>query len=273
MKIINLIEDTQGAPGLHAEHGLSFYVETGMHKILVDTGASDRTWENAERLGIDLEQIDTVFLSHGHYDHAGGILYFAAVNSRAAIYVHSLAGQAYYNLKEDGRKFIGIKEAILQLPQCIRLGTGNYRLDEELSIFSGVTGRRKWPESNLTLKRKDGDRFLQDTFGHEQYLVVRTEGKAVLLSGCAHNGILNILDHYRALYGDMPDLVISGFHMMKKAAYEKAEITLIREIAEELGSMGILFYTGHCTGLPAFEMMEEIMGETLHYVHSGDRIV
>ena len=95
----------------------------------------------------------------------------------------------------------------------------------------------------------------------------------MLLSGCAHNGILNILDHYRALYGDMPDLVISGFHMMKKAAYEKAEITLIREIAEELGSMGILFYTGHCTGLPAFEMMEEIMGETLHYVHSGDRIV
>ena len=85
MKIINLIEDTQGTEGLHAEHGLSIYIETSRHKILVDTGASEKTWENAERLGVRPEEIDTVFLSHGHYDHSGGILSFSKINPNARI--------------------------------------------------------------------------------------------------------------------------------------------------------------------------------------------
>lgn len=72
MKIINLMENTAGSCGLHAEHGLSIYVETKKHKLLVDTGASARTWENAARLGVELPEIDTVFLSHGHYDTRAG---------------------------------------------------------------------------------------------------------------------------------------------------------------------------------------------------------
>ncbi len=273
MKIINLIEDTVGVPGLHAEHGLSIYVETDRHKILADTGAGAKTWENAAHLGVEIGEVDTVFLSHGHYDHGGGILSFVRRNPDALLWLHQTAGHAYYNLKENREKYIGIDWDILALSQCIRLGTGYYRLDEELSIFSGAAGRRKWPGSNRTLKCKEGGRFRQDTFAHEQYLIVRAEGKTVLLSGCAHNGILNILDRYQEVCGDLPHLVISGFHMMKKEAYEKEEIELIKETARELRETGILFYTGHCTGLPAFEIMREIMGDRLRYMHCGDRIL
>lgn len=272
MNIINLMEDTVGENNVYAEHGFSVYIETPGHRLLVDTGASEKTWENAARLGVDPEGIDLVFLSHGHYDHSGGILSFVEKNPDAKIYMHARAADGYYNLKDGREKYIGIDQRIRDLPQVVLLEEG-CRIDGEISVFCGVTGRRKWPKSNLTLKRKTGGAFRQDSFDHEQYIVVEAEGKKVLVSGCAHNGILNILDRFRELYGCDPDVVVSGFHMMQKNGYEADERELIRDAAKELRGMGTRFYTGHCTGIPAFQMMREIMGGRLVYMHSGDRIL
>lgn len=272
MKIVNLMEDTVGENGVYAEHGFCVYIETLMHRLLVDTGASEKTWENAGRLGIDIRGIDLVFLSHGHYDHSGGILSFAGQVPKARIYMHARAGLEYYNLRDGREKYIGIDQRILELPQILLLENG-CRIDQEISVFSGVAGRRKWPRSNLTLKRKTGDAYVQDSFDHEQYVVVEAEGKKILLSGCAHNGILNILDRFRELYHCEPDLVVSGFHMAKKTEYDEEEKELIRDVTKELREMDTQFYTGHCTGALAFQMMKEIMGDKLSFVHSGDRIL
>ncbi|MBR2611157.1 NERD domain-containing protein [Desulfovibrio sp.] len=102
--------------------------------------------------------------------------------------------------------------------------------------------------------------------------LLEVDGKSVLLSGCAHNGILNILDRYRELYGDAPDVVISGFHMKKTGEYTPEEIATIRETAQLLKQWPCLFYTCHCTGLAAYEMMKEIMGDQLQYLHCGEQI-
>lgn len=101
-------------------------------------------------------------------------------------------------------------------------------------MFSRVTGRRLWPLGNRELMLKKGDAFEQDTFRHEQYLVLEEKGKRILISGCAHNGILNILDRYRELYGSDPDAVISGFHMSRKPHYSQADLELVRQTGEEL---------------------------------------
>lgn len=264
MKFDILMEDTCGDPVCEYEHGLSIYVETKEHKILADTGASPKTLENAKKLGIDLREVDTVILSHGHYDHSGGLLAFSEINPRAEIYMQEKAFGAYYH----GERYIGIDPSIRELPK-LHLLDGNLVIDSELEIFSGITGRRHWPQSNLELSVKQEEKLVQDTFDHEQCFVVRGE-KNVLVSGCAHNGILNILDRYKELYGGYPDAVISGFHMSKKSPYTREEEETIRAIARELKELPTIFYTGHCTGDRAMNLMEEIMGTQLVRIHCGD---
>lgn len=270
MIILNLMEDTPGRQGCLNEHGLSFYIETDKHKLLMDTGATDAFLKNAKVLGVDLEQVDTVILSHGHYDHSGGIIPFAERNATARIYMQQSAGADYYSIRDNRETYIGIDKRILALPQ-VEILDGDYRIDEELSLFTGITGRRFRAKSNLRLKRREGDVLVQDDFEHEQCLVITQGDKKVLLSGCAHNGILNILDRYQEIYGKAPDVVISGFHMIQKE-YAEEDIEAIRSTAKELSRLKTMFYTGHCTGNEAYGIMKEIMGEQLGEIHSGEVI-
>ncbi|MCI5945127.1 MAG: MBL fold metallo-hydrolase [Eubacterium sp.] len=267
MKITNLVEDTKNGKCLN-EHGLSFYIETACHKLLVDSGATALFLQNADMLGVDVKQVDTCILSHGHYDHAGGLLAFAGQNPDAAIYLKDSVGGEYYHLSSRNEKYIGIDKTILELPQIIRV-TGNLRIDDELFLFSDFNEKNypKW--SNQHLKEKVGDTFVQDTFVHEQCLVITQGSRHILLSGCAHNGILSILARYDELFGGYPDIVISGFHMVKKMDYTEEETAYIRETAARLKQTGALFYTGHCTGQKAFDIMKEIMGDSLQAFHSG----
>ena len=267
MKMVTLVEDTCGNAKCGYEHGLCIYVETPNHKLLLDSGATEMALENAKILGIDLSKVDTLVLSHGHYDHAGGILALARQNPRMNIYMQKRALGDYYH----GDRYIGVDKRIAEL-KGLHLLDGNLKMDEELSVFTDIKGRRYWPQSNLSLQEKiDGERR-QDEFAHEQCLVITQNEKRVLLSGCAHNGILNILDRYRELYHSLPQMVISGFHMAKKAAYTDEEIAVIEETAAELAKMDCIFYTGHCTGQAAFELMKPIMGDRLVQLHSGIEI-
>lgn len=266
MYITVLMEDTCGNPQCAYEHGLSLYIETGKHRILMDTGASDKTWENARQLGVDLSKADMVVLSHGHYDHSGGLLSFRGMNQEAVVYMQKSALFDYYH----GDRYIGIDKAIGRMPR-VEMLSGDQRIDGEISLFTGITGRRFWPQSNIGLSiRIDGENR-QDEFRHEQCLVIQGE-RTALISGCAHNGILNILDRYREIYGGSPDIVVSGFHMMKKSDYTEEEMSVIRQTAEKLKETKTVFYTGHCTGQKAIDLMKPILGERLIQLHCGMKI-
>lgn len=275
MRIINLIENTEGRSGCACAHGLSFYVETEKHRMLLDLGPSGETLQNAQTLGIDLAKVDTVILSHGHYDHSGGILPFAGINDRALIYMQESAVGDYYS--DRGRsaperyEYIGIDKNIAKLPQ-VRFLQGDHRIDDELELFTIKNRSHKLPSSNKRILVRRGDYLQCDDFVHEQFLVIREGPKRVLMSGCAHSGILSIMDAFCDKYGVEPDLVISGFHLMKKTDYTGDEIREIEEIAGELKKYSTRFITCHCTGLPAFDRMKAIMGDQLAYVHSGEEI-
>ncbi|MEE1312574.1 MAG: MBL fold metallo-hydrolase, partial [Lachnospiraceae bacterium] len=108
MIIQNLIENTCRRIGLEAEHGLSFYIETDKKKVLFDTGSSDRYARNAQKLGFDLSEVDALILSHGHYDHTGGMKAFMEVNKMADIYIQKDAAGEFFSMREEGPVYIGI---------------------------------------------------------------------------------------------------------------------------------------------------------------------
>ncbi len=275
MRIINLIENTEGRQGCAYAHGLSFYVETEKHKLLLDLGPTEETLENAKKLGIDMKQVDTVVLSHGHYDHSGGLIPFAKINPTAAIYMQQTAPGEYY--ADDGKdapvryRYIGIDKSIADLKQ-VRFVDGDLHIDDELELFVLEKRTHELPFTNKRIMVREGDTYRNDDFKHEHYLVVRGEGKNVLMSGCAHNGIVSIMDAYIEKFGAAPDLAISGFHLLKKSEYTENEVAEVKEIARELLTYPTKFVTCHCTGIPAYEMMKEIMGDQLDYVHSGEEI-
>ena len=275
MRIINLIENRPGRSGCVSAHGLSFYIETKSHKLILDLGPSEKTVENAESIGISLSAVDIVVLSHGHYDHSGGILPFAEINKKAVIYMQESAVNDFY--ADEGEtepvryRYIGIDKNISDLPQ-VRYLRGDHRIDDEIELFTIKERSHRIPFTNKDLLIRDEDGYRSDDFIHEQYLVIRQRERTILMSGCAHNGILSILDAFCEKYGKTPDLVISGFHLMKDTEYSDAEIREIEDIARELNDYSTKFITCHCTGIPAFELMRKIMGEKLEYVHSGEEI-
>ncbi|MCR4649899.1 MAG: MBL fold metallo-hydrolase [Lachnospiraceae bacterium] len=275
MRIINLIENTEGNDKCTFAHGLSFYVETTKHKLLMDLGPSEDTINNASALGVNLEKVDTVILSHGHYDHSGGIMSFAKINDTARIYMQESAVKDYY--ADDGEeaeerfRYIGIDKNIIKLSQ-VRFLRGDLRIDNELEIFTISNRSHELPFTNKRLLVRDKNEFIRDDFCHEHFLVIHQDDKSILMSGCAHNGILSIIDAYSDKYGKAPDMVVSGFHLIKKTDYSENEIEEIKNIAKELKKYPTRFITCHCTGLVAFDIMKDIMGDSLEYVHSGEEI-
>ena len=289
MKITCLMENTTGNVNCQSEHGLSLLVETKDRTILVDTGASGLFLENANKLDVNLRKVETVFLSHGHYDHGGGILEFCKVNPTAKIVMQKSALGDYWHKSEHVEKYIGLNLSIKELDNLI-LAEGdfeyckdglkyNFRPENQEGMYVFTLNKRSkkelkcWPEGNLVLKEKLGGEYVQDDFIHEQYIVVKEQGKSVLISGCAHNGILNILEEYQRKFGANPDMIISGFHMRKKEGYSQKDFEVIKETAKILKDTGILCYTGHCSGEEPYQIMKEIMGEQLQYVRCGDVII
>ncbi len=271
MRIVSLAENTKGKSNCPTEHGLSLYIETEKHKLLLDTGSSDLFFQNAKRLGVDLKKVDTVILSHGHYDHGGGLSAFLQINSKAKIYVQKSVFGDYYSEHDDGLRYIGLNKELRLYSQIVEL-SGDYKIDDELSVFSTYKMEYPIPSTNKTLKKKIADVMEQDDFGHEQCLVVSQGNIRILLSGCAHHGIVNIMESYNQKYGNYPDIAISGFHLMRKNVYSRQDVKEIIATADKLKEYPTRFYTCHCTGEKPYETMKAIMGDKLSYIHCGDDI-
>ena len=272
MRIVCLSENTVGAAGCGAEHGLCFYIETAKHRLLMDTGASDLFIRNAEMLGVNLTKVDTVILSHGHHDHGGGILPFVKMNQKAKIYMQRSATGEFYSDEAGGKlKNIGLPAEIAGLPQVVFV-EGDLQIDKELFLMSNIGYGHPIPSGCLRQRMKVEQGFVQDDYRHEQCLVIKQGKKLYLFSGCAHHGILNVMDRFRALYGKDPDAVFSGMHMMKKGEQTREEKAAIKDTACELKKTSTHFYTGHCTGVEAFDTMRGVLGGQISYVHSGDEL-
>lgn len=269
MKIKTLIEDTDCFQEYKKEHGLSFYIETSKHKILFDMGKSGLFLENAEKMAIDIKEVDIAIISHGHYDHGGGMSAFLNVNHKAKIYIHEKAFVGHFAKRSNGNvEDIGL-DAQLQENDRIVFTRDTFKIDEGLELFSNVCGKKCCSLSNQVLFQKEGDTLVQDAFDHEQSLVIREHDKSVLIAGCAHKGILNILDRFNELKNEKVDVVIGGFHLSNPSLGTSEASSLVDKIGQSLMETGSLYYTCHCTGLEPYERLKAIMKEQIQYLTTG----
>lgn len=273
MKITVLMENTAVSEQYLCRHGLSLYIETQRHKVLFDMGPDASFLENAKRLGVDISQVDVAFLSHGHYDHGGGLSAFLQENSKADVHVQAGVFEKYYahDAQPKRIRYIGLDSALRANPRLI-VHRGDYRLDEELEVFSGVRGRICASPANDNLYwEKDGKEEL-DTFEHEQNLLVHQEAGRVLVCGCAHNGIVNILSKAEELPGGPLTQVIGGLHLNNiYEEDEKKRCEFYKKLASHLMGRGCEYYTCHCTGVKAYEELRKLMGEQIRYLSAGVR--
>ncbi len=256
MKITALTENTAKNSCFECEHGLSLYIETDNHKILFDTGQTDIFLHNAEKLAIDLSQIDIAVISHGHYDHTGGLSAFLEINKSAPVYLSRHAFKPYYNGNE---KYIGMDTRLKENPRLIFTGDCT-EITDGLSLHSCNQAEKQFELGSFGLNIKVGESFQPDDFRHEQYLLIEENGKKVLISGCSHKGVLNIVKWFE------PDVLIGGFHFSKLPLDET-----LKKYALYLDSFPTLYYTCHCTGKEQYEFMKKHMNR-LHYLSTGKTI-
>lgn len=258
MKITCLVENTSNC-SLKPVHGLSLYIETKNHKILFDLGPDETLFNNAKLLNIDLKNIDTVIISHGHHDHGGALEQFLNVNNTANIYIQQSAFKNHTN-KSPKDHSISIDKSLMTNNQIVLLN-GNYKIDEELQLFTVNSNDMYHSYMNDSLYE---DNHI-DSFEHEQNLLIR-ENKNVLIMGCGHKGIVNILNNVHIGL----DYCIGGYHLYNRRLNETVDDSLLIRISDELNKYpNILFYTCHCTGKYAYEFLRKRM-KNMNYLSCGD---
>ena len=259
MKWTVLSDNRSSDSRLSTEHGLSILLQTERHKILLDTGASDVYIRNAEQLGIDLSDVDYVFISHGHSDHAGGLRCFLKHNQKAQVIFSPDAMSGHFFSKRGNLHSITTQWPEIDDDRLIMIDKTS-EIDEELHVIAHIPQIHLMPKGNQNLYVQDanGD-YIHDDFRHELALYV----EGLLFTGCAHSGLENIL----AACPWPVHSVVGGFHLLDGQESEEELVTLAHRLKEKYPETQ--FYTSHCTGDNVFEVMKDMMDEQLHAFSLG----
>lgn len=264
MKIITLIENLVTGPELVAEHGLSLFIDTGSKKLLFDTGQSGLFIKNAQNLGIDISEIDLLILSHGHYDHTGGLYPFLEVNKRAKVY----AKEGIFTPKYNGKtRFIGTKVnqdllsgRLIPVEEVTEVANDVFIMPDT-KIYNPV-------DTNFTrLFIKKGISFIEDTFEDELFLVIRELESINIITACSHLGITNICSTASDYFKLPINLILGGFHMKDCGVEQYVHIThYMQEIQPNfIGAC-------HCTGVEKFASITNDADCKVFYNASGNKI-
>lgn len=271
MKITVLV-DNISYHELPVEHGLSLHMQLDDERsFLFDTGQSDLFAHNAARMNIAIEELQFAVLSHGHYDHGGGLTHLHAIAPSLPIYLHREALRPHYSIRPDGIRYIGLPTSLPEVMGSVcHSCSGVMEIAEGLTLFDAVTGDICMPPGNVKLFEDTKGTY--DSFPDEQNLLIEEGDNMVLIAGCAHRGIVNIIKRAEEICNKNITHVIGGFHLQKMELSPEQEDAFIEQLAHELMSSNATFYTMHCTGIGAYDKLKTVMGSRLHYASCGEVI-
>ena len=258
MKIITLIENLVYDQGLVAEHGLSVYLETDNRKMLFDTGQSGIFIQNAKTLGIAIEEIDCVVLSHGHYDHTGGLYPFLKANQKAKIYAKRELFDPKYR---SNKTFIGTPKNEELLKDRLAFVDEITELDEEVFIMPDIPIKYNIDKHfDGLLKLKDTE-IVPDEFDDELYISLIENNLVSIISACSHRGITNICEAAIEYFNCKVGLILGGFHL-KNCTDEQFKHISCYLNKRKPTSIGVC----HCTGVENYASL--LVGCDTHFFYN-----
>ena len=253
MEITILVDNYVTKRRFIAEHGFSMLIENKKDKILFDTGQGFALMHNIEVKNIDPKSIRKIVLSHGHDDHTGGLETFNKENSNFKLFAHPDIIYPKFKVTDGIKQNIGIKMDLKKLD--IKFSSKPIEISRDI-IFSGEIPKiNRWELEETAYYREKAGRFEQDPFSDDISLYVKLDKGLLVLTGCAHSGIINIIEYgmkitgERKLYG-----IIGGMHL-KNASAKRIEKTvgLIAKMDPTLVTVS------HCTGiLPGIEFVKKL---------------
>lgn len=266
---ITVVVDNTSSGQFHSEHGLALWISLGDKSLLFDTGQSNLILQNAKLLNIDLANADAIVISHGHYDHTGGLPAVLDIASKAKIYLHPAAIEPKFSQKTSQAKPVGMSDFTKKSIQCRHIAWTKL----PATIFPGVFVTGQVPRTNDY--EDTGGAFFVDEKCHkpdelldDQTLFIESPKGLVVVFGCAHSGVVNTLDYISKLIGHTKIYAaIGGMHLLNAnpariantiEAFKKYEIQKIVPL--------------HCTGPKAMQKFKTAFGDKCLLLGAGEQI-
>jgi len=269
--IITTLVDNTASKNLASEHGLSFWIEYNDKHIIFDTGQSDAFVKNAQQLDIDPAETDAIVISHGHYDHTGGLAALLDIAPEVNVYIHPAALEPKFSRK--GNRNISISDSTKQII-LQRAGRGKVIWTERpTEIFPGLFTTGQIPRKT-GFEDTGGNFFInaqctkEDPLLDDQAIFVETGKGLVILLGCAHSGVMNTLDYAAKLTNqNHMYAVIGGMHLLN-ASTERIERTIDKFKSYDVKKI----CPAHCTGNNAVEKFKQAFAERCFICCAGNRM-
>ena len=270
LRLVTLSENTACLGNFLGEWGFGILVETEDLSLLFDAGQGISASYNADLLGVDLSRVSRIVLSHGHYDHTGGLVHvLRKMRKKIEVIAHpDIWADKYSSREGEERHYIGIphqRHELESLGANFMLSAEPVRINDRVMTTGEIPMVTEFEMIEPYLLVREGTGFPPDKLLDDQALIITMEAGLVVILGCAHRGIINTLYHAQRLTGvQKVHAVLGGCHLMD-ATEERIRLTIaaLRDMGVE--KLGV----SHCTGLPAACLMAREFGSGFFFNNAG----
>lgn len=280
MKLTALVDNTRldNRPDLAVERGLSLHVNTMGRQILFDAGSGKAFCDNAALLDIEIQNVDAAVISHRHHDHCNGITHFLDTNSKARVYFRECEETDYYFKAFCFKSNVGIDKTLLDNTQKrFTFINDTTEILPNIFVVTNISDRYQKPKGNKYLFTNSRRGCKPDRFDHELLLIIKESDGLVIFTGCAHSGVLNMVETAVELFPNTRiKAVVGGFHLVGLPIFNSIGGTKeeVEAVGRKLQSYPIdKLYTGHCTGMKAYRLLKGVLGDRLEHLPTGRSVV